>query len=338
MADSHEEDAHGEKPEAWMAPIEGAFVDRGALIVRDILADSRRIIDPDGLIKALAPGGGLTRQQIDDLKLLIRQHYTCHLAPDFRNAFWKIPNEAIYRWRAAGVLGPTGAWALHEPIDDAVLAARLAEVLDTGASYATMKRLAAERPRSQVEEFARQLALERTHFALDAMAWRHADAVARLAIEDRQRAVNAMVARFVGGTLTAHRRPVTAIGTLAQVMRERLRAGDIERDWRRVAATETRYAVNYGSLVHYQDRDFERVYFRVHPDACASCKRLLLRDGVPIVFPLGDLLAEIAAHGGTNIGRREADWRPTLVIHPWCRCQIMPFVERMPFVPPRHVL
>jgi hypothetical protein len=337
MADSHEEDAHGEKPEAWMAPIEEAFVDRGARIVRDFLADARHILDPDGLVKALGDGG-LSRQQIADLKLLIRQHYTCHLSPDFRNAFWRIPNEAIFRWRAAGVVGPTGAWALTEPIDDAVLAARLAEILDTGASYARMKRLALERPRSRVEDLARDLAHERTLFAIDALAWRHADAIARLAIEDRQRAVNQMVAAFVGGTLVAHGRPVTATGTLAQTMRERLRGGEAERDWRRVAVTETRFAVNYASLAHYLEQGFARVYYRVHPDACASCKRLLLRDGVPIVFALDDLLAEVAAHGGTNIGRREADWRPTLVIHPWCRCQPMPFVERLPFAPPRHVL
>lgn len=332
MADSHE------PPEAWAAPIEAAFVRLGARIVADFLADARRVIDPDGLFKSLGPGGGLTRQQIEDLKLLIRQHYTCHLAPDFRNAFWRIPNDAIHRWRALGIVGPTGAWALTRPIDDAVLAARLAEVLDTGASYATMMRLAAERPRSQVEDFARDLAHDRVFFAIDALAWRHADAIARLAIEQRQRAVNAMVAAFVGGTLVAHGRPVTSTGTLAGVLRERLRASDVERDWMRVAVTETRFAINYGSLAHYQERGFERIYYRVHPDACASCKRLLLRDGVPIVFPLADILAEVAAHGGTNVGRKEADWRPTLVIHPWCRCTPMPFLERLPFAPPRHVL
>jgi hypothetical protein len=331
MAGSVTDGGH-EPPEAWMLPIEGAFVALGARIIRDFLADARRIIDPDGLIKALGDGG-LARQQIEDLKLLIRQHYTCHLAPDFRNAFWRIPDAAISRWRAAGVVGPTGAWALTGPIDDAVLAARLAEILDTGASYATMKRLALERPRSRVEDLARDLARERTLFAIDALAWRHADAVARLAIEDRQRAVNRQVAAFVGGTLVAHGRPVTSTGTLASVLRERLRAGDVERDWRRVAVTETRWAVNYASLVHYLEQGAERVYWSVHPDACADCKRIYLHpDGTPRVFGLHAILEEVARHGGTNVGRPAKDWVATLTLHPWCRCRVHMFIEKLPFV------
>lgn len=322
-----------------MLPIEAQFVRYGANIVKDFLADAARLLDPEGLYKAILPGGGLTASQIEDLKALIRQHYVCHLAPDFRNAFWKIPSDMVWRWRNAGVVGPTGAWALLQPIGDAVLAARLAEVLDTGASYRTMMRLATERPRSRVEDLARELAGERTFFAIDAVAWRHADHVARLAIEERQRAVNHLVREFVGGTLIAHGRPVTSNRTLAGVLRERLRADDIERDWQRVAVTETRFAVNYGSLVHYLEQEIERVYYRVHTDACADCKRLLLHpDGTPRVFPLAQILEEVARNGGTNIGRKASDWVPTLVIHPWCRCTPMPFVERLPFAPVGRVL
>jgi hypothetical protein len=327
-ADDHV--AH-EPAEAWMAPIEATFVGLGANIVRDFVRDAEALIGGDGLVKALPAPAGLDAWQIADLKALIRQHYTCHLVPDFRNAFWRIPESDVWRWRAAGVLGPTGAWALTGPISDVATAARLAAILDTGASYETMMRLAAERPASAVANLARQFALDRLFVTLDGLAWRHADLVARMAIEQRQRAVSQMIADYLGGTLVVHDRQVRGTGMLASALRGRMMGQDIARDWQRVAVTETRLAYKYGSLAHYVEQMVRRVYFRVHPDACADCKRLLLRpDGTPIVFDLADLLAEVAEGGGTNVGRPRALWRPTLVIHPWCRCSPVPFDERTP--------
>lgn len=325
-----------EPAEAWCAPIEAHFADAGARIVKDFLADAARLLDPDGLLKALPGPERLDYRQIEDLKLLIRQHYTCHMHSDYKGAFWRIPQEALHRWRASGVIGPTGAWSLSQPLDDALLAARLAGILDSGTSYARMVEMARERPRSRVEELSRELALGRTLFALDGMAMRHADNIARIAIGERQREVNRLVADFVGGVLVAEGRPVTSNRALAGLLRRRLRAGDIERDWQRVVATEVRFAVNHGSLAHYQEQGIRRVYYRVHPDACKDCRRLLLHpDGTPRVFPLDQILAEIAAHGGTNIGRPASEWVATLVVHPFCRCQIMPYVERMPMFSPQ---
>lgn len=318
-----------EPAEEWMRPIEAAFVAHGKGIVRDFLRDAGALLDPEGLLKALPAPAGLDARQIADLKLLLRQHYTCHLSPDFRNAFWRIPEADIARWRSSGVVGPTGAWALAGPIEDAALAARLGAILATGASYETMKRLAAERPPSALADLARQFALDRAFVALDALAWRHAEGVARLAIERRQGAVNAMIADYLGGTLVVRDRPVRGARALASALRERMAGQDIARDWLRVAVTETRTALNYGALVECASHDRRRVHFRVHPDACADCKRLLLRpDGTPIVFDLADLMAEVALNGGTNVGRARKDWRPTLAIHPFCRCAVVPFEER----------
>lgn len=327
-----QDEAH-EPPERWLEPIEQGVADAGAGIVRDFLADAARLLDPDGLLRSVALGGPLTLAQIADLKALIRQHYACHLAPDFRNAFWAIPEEQIARWRRLGIVGPTAAWELRQPIDDAVVAARLAEILDTGATYTTMLKLASERPLTRAQELARTVARDRLWVAIDALAWRHAEGVARLALEARQRSISEMVADFIGGTLTQHGRPVATTHGLAATMRERMKGIDVGRDWQRVAVSEVNWAFNYATLVHYLEQGAERVYYRVHPDACDDCKRVYLHpDGTPRVFLLDDVLAEIAAHGGTNIGIPRAGWRPTALLHPWCRCRPFRYLARFPFV------
>lgn len=317
-----------EPPERWMQPIEAKLARLGARILRDALADIARLLDPDGFYKALGANPGLTAAQIADLKLLLRQHYTCHLAPDYRNAFWRIPEETIFRWRMAGVVGPTGAWALRDPIDDAALAARLAAILDTGTSYETMRRLAAERPLGRAQEIAREFARERLWVTIDGLAWRHADIAARLAIEARQRAVNESIAAYHAGTFLRDSFPVRGNKALASALRARMKGADIERDWLRVAVTETSLTYGYGALVDYQERGVRRVYYRVHPDACADCKRLyLLPNGDPRIFTIEELLDEVARHGGTNIGRPRDEWLPTIVLHPFDRCRIVPLEE-----------
>lgn len=317
-----------------MAPIEASFVRLGARIVSDFLRDAASLLHPEGLVRAFGTGQMLTREQIEDLKTLIRQHYVCHVFPDYRRAFWKIPEEQVWRWRNAGVVGPTGAWALTEPIDDAVLAARLAEVLDTGTSYRKMLQIARERPASRVEELARQIARDRTWVALDALAWRHADTLGRMVITARQREIGGLVSDYLGGTLKHHDRTVQGNRGLATALRDRMKSKDIERDWLRVAVSETNWATNYATLVHLQEEEADLVYFLVQPTACDDCKRIYLHpDGTPKVFRLGDLLEEVAFNGGTNVGRARKDWKATALLHPWCRCRPVRYVRGLPYVP-----
>ena len=82
-------------------------------------------------------------------------------------------------------------------------------------------------------------------------------------------------------------------------------------------------AYNYGrakSAFRKYGEDAE-VWFTVLDNACESCRKLYLKDpddpdSEPIVFKLKDVI-----DNGNNIGRKVADWKPTVApIHPWCRC------------------
>lgn len=100
---------------------------------------------------------------------------------------------------------------------------------------------------------------------------------------------------------------------------------DWGRDWLRIAYYLMHEAYNSGraqSILKNHGGDAE-VYFDVFPGACKHCKELLLEDpddpqSKPKVFKLKDLIAN-----GNNIGRKVAEWLPTISpIHPYCRCII----------------
>lgn len=98
---------------------------------------------------------------------------------------------------------------------------------------------------------------------------------------------------------------------------------DWEVDWLRIAYYLTQDAFNRGraeSILKNYGADSE-CYFDVFKDACIHCKKLFLIDpedpnSEPIIFKLSDLISN-----GNNIGRKVADWKPTISpIHPYCRC------------------
>lgn len=101
--------------------------------------------------------------------------------------------------------------------------------------------------------------------------------------------------------------------------------GDWERDFLRIAYYVLHNAYNYGrarTIFRDYGEDAE-VYFNVLKGACKHCMELYLTDpddieSPPKIFKLKDVLAN-----GNNIGRKVADWLPTISpIHPYCRCQV----------------
>ncbi len=103
---------------------------------------------------------------------------------------------------------------------------------------------------------------------------------------------------------------------------------EIERDWRRVAATETRLASNAGRLLGMEQMGVKYVEFVVHPTACNGCKKLYLNaDGTPKKFELQTILEHFWANDGLNVGRKasligqEGGWLPVGgAAHPFDRC------------------
>jgi len=101
--------------------------------------------------------------------------------------------------------------------------------------------------------------------------------------------------------------------------------GDWERDWLRIAYYVLQNSYNYGrARAIFRDHGGDaEVYFDVLKGACQHCRELYLtdpddEDSAPKIFKLKDIIAN-----GNNIGRKVADWLPTVSpIHPFCRCSV----------------
>lgn len=341
-ADQQRQRGEGERPEAFAAPVEARLARSGGAIARDVAADLARLVgvpDPG----YATPGARVTPEQIGYLKDLVRQHYLSHLAPDARAAFWNVPEATKARWRALGILGPSGQHLPLAAIDDMVVAARVAELLEHNTSYARMVQLAQDRPFSRVEELAMEVARTHAGYAIARLADRHGDAAQDLGFRATQAEFGGLLADYLAGRLKRGDATIATPGGLASALRQKftVEGGDIERDWLRVAVSETRFAFNYGTFVHYLEQGYARVYYVVQPDACPHCKKLLLLpDGVtPRIFALDDIVADLAANGGLNVGRSAAKigqpggWLPTALIHPWCRCRPQPYLPGLPPIP-----
>lgn len=104
----------------------------------------------------------------------------------------------------------------------------------------------------------------------------------------------------------------SSVGGLKQALRDY--SHDAERDWDRVAITETANAVGMGSVdrvvINNRDKDLGEVYVYRIPvnDAalCKFCRRFYLDgDQSPAVYRMSTLL-----NNGTNYGRKKDEWKP----------------------------
>lgn len=94
---------------------------------------------------------------------------------------------------------------------------------------------------------------------------------------------------------------------------------DWGRDWERIANTEMQTAHQEGVFESVVERHgMEEMLAKVpDPGACSACRDAYLEHGKPKIRP-----ASWWAEQGTNFGRKQKDWRPTIsALHPWCRCE-----------------
>lgn len=102
------------------------------------------------------------------------------------------------------------------------------------------------------------------------------------------------------------------------------KTGDWSRDFDRIVQYMSQSAYEHGKAAKLEREHGEDayVYKTVYYGACKHCIRLYLTNGLgsePKVFKLSELKAN-----GSNIGRKVADWLPTLdPLHPYCRCTLM---------------
>ena len=96
---------------------------------------------------------------------------------------------------------------------------------------------------------------------------------------------------------------------------------DWSRNWQRIAETELQGAFNSGVVLNAARTYGDEAQVARIPEAsaCAECVRVFLDGEWPIVFPVGELVAN-----GTNAGKKPAEWQATCwPVHPRCRCSTM---------------
>lgn len=106
--------------------------------------------------------------------------------------------------------------------------------------------------------------------------------------------------------------------------RIRQRSGDLARNFERIAETELQATHNEGQIAQAVELDGEDARVARIPEsgACGYCTRAFIDPETqrPYIFKVAQLI-----ENGTNIGRRRADWRPSLYpMHPNCRCDTIP--------------
>jgi hypothetical protein len=331
------------EPESYLRTVVDLLDEQYGIIARFVENSIERWFeDRFGVHKAQRPPGPyLTQEQIDELVSLIRAQFRIALRL-VNPRTYSIPPAVEARWRAAGILAPTVR--IRDLIDDAYVAGRLYDILENHSTYAAMR--AAAQGIRMTRSLELSLGIVRRD--VSAVLMRFADErVGEAEVEVNRlnnERVRAVISRYLDGTLrstptnrtaltpeevtaTETGTPVIGWRALARELRNRMMTVDADRDWHRVAATETRYAYNSGRLAEMAERGVAYVSWSVQDNACGYCKRLLLEaDGTPRRFPMRQVQEVLALTGGTNAGRtpqrigREGGWLPTAIIHPWCRC------------------
>jgi hypothetical protein len=106
--------------------------------------------------------------------------------------------------------------------------------------------------------------------------------------------------------------------------------GDWSRNWDRIATTELQGAYNEGVVV--EAIRFGGPEVRIaripEPGACEACRGAFLDgEGRPRIFTAEELI-----NNGTNVGRKRADWQPTLwPQHPNCACDTQEVPDGLAF-------
>ena len=102
------------------------------------------------------------------------------------------------------------------------------------------------------------------------------------------------------------------------------KTNDWDRNLGRIVASEMQDIFQEGraQIIKRKRGENNKVYKEVFSGSCRHCIKAYLTNGIsskPKVFTVEELESN-----GTNIGKKVADWKPTLgIMHPWCRCELM---------------
>lgn len=281
------------------------------------------------LLNKAMRGIQLTADQIEELRLLIKAHFR-PAGIAIGGGVYRIPDTILDRWRAEGIIVP--GISIPE-IADAYNAARLVGVIEEATTFEAMKHLAERLPTTAVQRHAVEwLEQHATRYMVgfgDKLGTQAVDGALSL----NQKLARRMLVQYQQGELKIHPvadgptdRVVEGWRGLARQLYKTFKSTDANRDWLRVANSEVRLSFNVGRLHTYAEQGVRQIYYLVRPDACEECRAVYLNeDGSPKIFTVEEILNNVDATGGLNIGRKASKigdsrlgWVPTGLLHPFC--------------------
>lgn len=338
-------------PELYMAQLAAQFAHEGRELDDLCIANVGRWIahaTREPLVKARGAGRPrqlwLSQQQIDELILLIRLHYRVALTANI-GGDWDIDQLTERRWKVARIIRPEVN--LAGKIGDALIAGRLKQILDDGATIGEMQHMAREFPMTREVSLTLQAVTNQARYDLSGnLGYKMEQQTVALVQQQNAERIADIVTAYRTGDLKhtpTNRAGVTPeemqlIQTdkavagwrgLGRELRNRMAGVDRDRDWDRVAVSSLRYSKNMGTLGALAEDGAAFVYYMVNPHACQYCQKLYLEPGgKPKVFALSELMTNIRVTGGSNRGRLaskigdpDRGWLPTALAHPWCQCR-----------------
>ena len=299
--------------------------------------------------KAL-PGLHLTAEQIEELRRLIASHWAPQVGAMGPPGLWAIPQVVWTRWAARGII--PASMPIPE-IRDSFTAGRLYQVIEEGATYQDMQRLAGQAPLGRPQRLALDFAEAQAAEHMAGFGNRLGGQAAQAALLANRSITRDLIGLYLTGSLKATRaqegpahdltpeerqalstpKTIETWRSLASELRRQFLHTDPDRDWLRLANTEVVTAHNVGRLHAYQEHGVRRLRAIVQPDACPACRALYLRpDGSPKIFTLDEVMGNYHRTGGMNVGRKaskigdpDEGWVVNGgVVHPWCRCKLVP--------------
>lgn len=292
------------------------------------------------LVKATIPPPGhpLTADEIEELRDLVRGHFLLGAG---------IGANVLDLFDQYGLTPPEWGFMLTA-IQDAFMAGRINVGTDFGQTIDELRKEMLRLPMSRVDTLALRQSQLNTRMYLRKIGETTADDIARTVSEHEARQVSGVINSYLRGDLSETLYDPVGGSTLTpeehasiesdrwvqseqQLHREMYHyfkddPRNRDRDWWRVAVTETRAAHNTGRLIGAQEQGFEYIYYIVQPDACETCRRAYLdAGGKPIIFEVGPLLERVIQTHGLNINPADKG-KPNGALHPQCNCIPAPYV------------
>lgn len=296
-----------------------------------------------GLVEKAAAGGGrhLTPDDIEELRNIVRAHFSGE----------GIGEDMLRLFDDYGMT-PTDFQFMITAYQDAFLSGKVSPDMD--AALDELRVEMARAPRTRIDQLALERGQANLRGYLRKLGETAAQDIGHVVSAHEARQVSGLINSFLGGNLRQTAQSDTGLGQLTAEEQDALRHDrwveserqlrsemyhyfkddpqNRDRDWWRVAVTETRAANNTARLVNSLD-DFDEIYFHVQADACIECKTAYLNeDGTPRVFPVRDVAMRAIETHGVNMAATRG--MPNATMHPHCNCIPTPYVPGS--VPPRH--